>query len=169
MGATRFSAAAGVVGWAKAAGTKATNSKAAASDSTAISALILMSGSFRLRPQPMGASENLNSGGSGIRKNGGGLRAPQGRGNKGRDTGSRDHPLPRWVDALEKRPRQNWLCYWGARFRPVLGRALPLDRRTPEPTCQASYAIDAQTSSAGGPSNSSEILRHNSTNHAQPS
>src|SRR5664280_362665 len=39
---------AGGVVWAKAAGTKATRAKAAASDSTAISGLILMSGSFRL-------------------------------------------------------------------------------------------------------------------------
>jgi hypothetical protein len=53
MGAAGFSAAAGDVVWAKAAGTKATRAKAtrekaAASDGTAISSLILTSGSLRL-------------------------------------------------------------------------------------------------------------------------
>src|ERR1700692_2600629 len=46
----------------------------------------------------------------------------------------------------------------GGRFRPIPGRALPPDRRTPELTCQASYAIDAHTPSIGGPSRRSAIV-----------
>jgi hypothetical protein len=44
-----------------------------------------------------GAAENLNSGRSGIRKNGGGLEHGKAGGTRGRSTGSGDHPLPRWV------------------------------------------------------------------------
>src|SRR6202043_2416924 len=46
----------------------------------------------------------------------------------------------------------------GGRFRPLPGRALPPDRRTPELTCQASYAIDAHTRSVGGPRRRSAIV-----------
>jgi hypothetical protein len=64
---------------------------------------------------------------------------------------------PLRVDAVEKGLAIVGFAI-GERFRPVSGRALPLERRTTEPTCQASYAIDAQTSSAGGPSRRSAIV-----------
>src|ERR1700688_1290425 len=64
---------------------------------------------------------------------------------------------PLGVDAVEKRLAIIGFAI-GGRFRSILGRALPPDRRTPEPTCQASYAIDAHTPSVGGPSRRSAIV-----------
>src|SRR5260370_24536815 len=40
----------------------------------------------------------------------------------------------------------------GKRFGLTAGWASPPDRRTPQPNCHATYAIDAHTPSAGGPS-----------------
>src|SRR3984893_5976435 len=62
-----------------------------------------------------------------------------------------------WVDAVEKRLAIIGVAI-GGRFRSIPGRALPPDRRTPEPTCQAYYAIDAHTPSVGGPSRRSAIV-----------
>src|ERR1700724_251329 len=65
--------------------------------------------------------------------------------------------LPKWVDAVEKSLAIIGVAI-GGRFRPIPGRALPPDRRTPELTCQASYAIDAHTPSIGGPGRRSGIV-----------
>ena len=51
------------------------------------------------------------------------------------------------VDAVEKSRAIVGFAI-GGRFRPIPGRALP-DRRTPEPTCRASYAIDALSARGG--------------------
>src|ERR1700686_901638 len=64
---------------------------------------------------------------------------------------------PARVDAVEKSLAIIGFAI-GGRFRLIPGRALPPDRRTPEPTCQASYAIDAHTPSVGGPSRRSAIV-----------
>src|ERR1700692_3957030 len=79
-----------------------------------------------------------------------------------RSPGQRRHPaarprLPFLTDAVEKRLAIIGFAI-GGRFRSIPGRALPPDRRTPEPTCQASYAIDAHTPSVGGPSIRSAIV-----------
>ena len=62
-----------------------------------------------------------------------------------------------WVDAVEKSLAIIGFAV-GGRFRPIPGLALPPDRRTPEPTCQASYAIGVHTPSVGGPSRRSAIV-----------
>src|SRR6202795_1393762 len=64
---------------------------------------------------------------------------------------------PLRVDAVEKSLAIIGVAI-GGRFRPIPGRALPPDRRTPELTYQASYAIDAHTPSVGGPSRRSAIV-----------
>src|ERR1700686_5768551 len=65
--------------------------------------------------------------------------------------------LPFLTDAVEKRLAIIGVAI-GGRFRPIPGRALPPDRRTPEPTCQASYSIDAHTPPVGGPRTRSPIV-----------
>ena len=58
---------------------------------------------------------------------------------------------------LSKKAIRQVALVWGAAFR-LFGRASEPDRRTPRPTCKASYAIDAHTPPVGGPSRRSDIV-----------
>src|ERR1700677_3834782 len=102
MDAAGFSAAAGGVVWAKAAGDKAARAKVVASDSTAISSLILMSDSLAFDPSQRGGEELELWRKWCSPRMATGLEHGKARWTSGRGTGSRDHPLPRWVKGLNR-------------------------------------------------------------------
>ena len=59
-----------------------------------------------------------------------------------------DHTHVCFGSMLSKKAIRQVALVWGAAFR-LFGRASEPDRRTPRPTCKASYAIDAHTPPVG--------------------